>query len=328
MTSSNQPEKPPHRKKDRSTLFISIIALVLLATGIALWYQISGREQLEVFESTPLATTADQEQTPTEQKTEQGEPPETLQQDSEKQKDASKANIVISVQKEPVIPPVISAEDVASGAPASKDSAPCLTTSENLNTFFLNLDKEEYIKEQNLGGSSQSYFISMANTLLDNPPVVARESDDLYTLLKNMAHFFRIIGKQNTVLIKSILDREREKIEDLAANLFFYINNPQCRNGRFPWNPNFEKVYEYAGFFINTMGGRSYLFRRDSRSRMLVNYYAIRFIDQANETGQNRYGIELAQSILLLIQDIEGTNQLIYRENYIDNLLDLQEKYQ
>ncbi len=33
--------------------------------------------------------------------------------------------------------------------------------------------------------------------LLDNPPVVIGETDDLFTLFQNTAHFFRILGKEN-----------------------------------------------------------------------------------------------------------------------------------
>ena len=87
-------------------------------------------------------------------------------------------------------------------------------------------------------------------------------------------------------------------------------------------------MYEYAGFFLNTMGGRSYLFRRDSRSRLLVNYYSILLIDLANEQGINRHGIDIVQAIPMLTQEIESSNQLIYKENYLDQLYGLLERYQ
>lgn len=73
------------------------------------------------------------------------------------------------------------------------------------------------------------------------------------------------------------------------------------------------------------MGGRSYLFRRDSRSRLLVNYYAILIVDRANALGINRHGIDISQPIPQLIQEIESSNQLVYKENYLDRLYQLQE---
>ena len=94
----------------------------------------------------------------------------------------------------------------------------CALLAEKLHGFFRHLDNQEYIRNFNLKEPSQGYFAALAYRLLDNPPVVSRESDDLYTILKNMAHFFRVIGQDNIILIKTILDRERDKIEDVAQN--------------------------------------------------------------------------------------------------------------
>ena len=197
-----------------------------------------------------------------------------------------------------------------------------------LTVFFTHLDNEPYIKEFRLNQPSLQYFSALTTKLLANPPVVARESDDLYTILTNMAHFFRIIGRRNILLMKGILDRERDKIEDVAAELYEATIVNQCSGEMFPMYAPLDKVYEYAGFFLNTMGGRSYLFRRDSRSRLLVNYYALLIIDRANDENMNRYGLDIRDIIPGLIREIEATNQLIYKEDYIDNLYELQEKYQ
>jgi hypothetical protein len=41
----------------------------------------------------------------------------------------------------------------------------------------------------------------------------------------------------------------------------------------------------------------------------------------------NQYGIAINQSIAQLINEIESTTQLIYRENYLDKLYELSEQY-
>ena len=46
-------------------------------------------------------------------------------------------------------------------------------------------------------------------------------------------------------------------------------------------------------FFLNTLGGRSYMLRRESKLRMLVSYYAILIVDRANDEKFNRYGIDV-----------------------------------
>ncbi len=217
----------------------------------------------------------------------------------------------------------------ATTAAAVEDQAKqCRQLAGDLHHFFTHLDQQEYIRPFDLKEPSQAYFVALAAKLLDNPPVVSGESDDLYTMLKNMAHFFRVIGRNNILLIKAILDRERDKIEDVGAELYQWTAIGACSNDQFKLNAPLPKLYEYAGFFLNTMGGRSYLFRRDSRSRLLVDYYAILIIDRANSKQLNKYGIDIRPIIPQLIQDIKSSNQLIYKEKYLDRLYDLQEKYQ
>ncbi len=210
--------------------------------------------------------------------------------------------------------------------PEEKDER-CRELARRLHGFFSLLDNEEYIRGFHLGTPAQQYFLELAKKLLSNPPVVSRETDDLYTMLKNMAHFFRVIGGRNITIIKTILDRERDTIEDVAADLFQWTTGEQCNDSEFSFHAPLDKLYEYAGFFLNSMGGRSYLFRRDSRSRLLVSYYAILLVNRANEEGMNKYGIDLRPLIPMTISEIEGSNQLIYKEKYLDSLYGLLEKY-
>lgn len=225
-------------------------------------------------------------------------------------------------------------EDAVAGPDAAEPSEEeilekkCAALAEHLHGFFNHLDNREYIQSFDLDKPSREYFTSLAYRLLDTPPVVSRESDDLYTILKNMAHFFRVIGKDNTLLIKAILDRERDKIEDVAGDIYLWSTLDACNRDLFDFSPELAKMYEYAGFFLNTMGGRSYLFRRDSRSRLVVNYYSVLLVDLANERGLNRHGLDIAQYIPQLAEEIDSSTQLIYKENYLDQLYALLEKYQ
>jgi len=204
----------------------------------------------------------------------------------------------------------------------------CEKLEEDLLHFFQSLDKELYIEQFGLQTTTQEHFSELTETLLRNPPVVTRETDDLYKVLTNMAHFFRTIGKENILLIKGILDRERDTIEDVAQNLYKWTMVEKCSSDEFQLQASVEQVYEYAGFFVNTMGGRSYLFRRDSRSRLLINYYALLVIDKASDVGINHHGINIAELLPLLIDKIESSNQLIYKEMYLDTLYKLEEKYE
>ncbi len=101
-------------------------------------------------------------------------------------------------------------EALSADEPAETASQPGQPVSDNqqqnpetvVNTFFDHLDDAEYIKEFSLHSSSREHFSRLTQKLLDNPPVVVSETDDLFTLLKNTAHFFRVLGRHSTFLVK------------------------------------------------------------------------------------------------------------------------------
>ncbi|MBW2659965.1 MAG: hypothetical protein JRC87_10315, partial [Deltaproteobacteria bacterium] len=197
-----------------------------------------------------------------------------------------------------------------------------------VNSFFTHLDQQPYLKDFKLKESSRIHFSRLVQKLINTPPVVADETNDLFTLLKNTAHFFRILGKDNIILIKGILDRERSSFEQILKTLYSLTDYPEVLAREYSLTLPKDALYDYAGFFINTMGGRLYLFRRNSISRMTVSFYSILLMDKANKEGANKYGIDLRPSINSLINEIENTgNSLQLKEEYLDTLYDLKEKY-
>jgi len=205
----------------------------------------------------------------------------------------------------------------------------CQEASKKVNAFYTHLDNQPYIKDFHLGKSSSVYFSELIQKLLDNPPVISRETDDLFTVLKNTAHFYRIIGKKNIIILKTILDKEKPYIENTLADFYVLTNYPDCLQKTFSLRVPPYSIYDYAGFFLNTMGGRLYLFRRDSVSRMTVSYYGILIVDKANRESNNRDGIQIKQAINSLITEIENSgNQLLLKDRYLDKLYELKEKNQ
>jgi hypothetical protein len=306
-----RPVSPVSNKKSPSRLIVIISILIAIPAGAWFLLPLGDHAEKNVVSTAPMPLKKEVHQAAPTRKT-------SAPQAEEKNKNHPGVN---TAPEQKIISPVVQEQEI-------NPQQQCEQLANDLNLFFSHLDNEAYIKEFNLNQSSLQYFSILTTKLLANPPVVTRESDDLYTILTNMAHFFRIIGQQNILLLKGILDRERDKIEDIAAELYKWTIVDQCRGDNFPITASLDKLYEYAGFFLNTMGGRSYLFRRDSRSRLLVNYYAILIIDQTNKEDMNRYGLDIRELIPRLIEEIEATNQLIYKEDYLDNLLDLQEEYQ
>jgi hypothetical protein len=88
-----------------------------------------------------------------------------------------------------------------------------------------------------------------------------------------------------------------------------------------------ELLYEYAGFFLHTIAGQAYLFRRDSRVRYLTSYYCILILDASNEQDLNKYGIDIRPHVNALINDMQSHKKIANRMDYLSRLQSIQNKY-
>ncbi|MCW5200490.1 hypothetical protein VU07_01550 [Desulfobulbus sp. F4] len=212
----------------------------------------------------------------------------------------------------------------AAGQPAPPPMS-CSQAAGKLRGFLDDIEKKSYLKEFNLRQPLRKHLDSMKDKLAAKSPAVVRETDDLYTVISNTAHFFRVIGKDNIQLLKTLLEQEQGKLEDMAAALHAASIGPDCPADtvQLPFNT----AYEYSVFFLNTIGGRSYLFRREARTRLLINYYALLLIDEANVRSLNSHGINISGMIQPLIREMEATNQLARKEEYLSRLCALAERH-
>jgi len=185
---------------------------------------------------------------------------------------------------------------------------------QEIKALCASLDEKKYIQAYNLEGGICRHMTNLIEKLAYNPPVVTGETKDLYTLLSNTAHLYRTIGQKNITLTKDILVHERDSVEeDLALInqwLMMGIETGRLKIG-------LRHLYEYAGFFLDTLGGKSYLSRRNSKTRTLVQYYAILIIDQANKERMNRYGIDIVEFIDILSDDIRSHTGLQRSAEYL-----------
>jgi hypothetical protein len=213
--------------------------------------------------------------------------------------------------------------------PSPTQQNECLQTADKILLFFEHLDRQDYILKYAIKGSTLDHFRGIINKLIANPPVVVRETDDLFAILNNMAHFFRILGPKDILLIKDILINERELIEPTMALIYKWSEiESECSDNDLDINLPLPGLYEYAGYFINTLGGQSYLFRRELFLRVLIRYYSLLIIDRANSVDANRYGIDIRYTLDSLISEVQGNNDLVNGQEYLENLVRLQEKYQ
>ncbi len=183
------------------------------------------------------------------------------------------------------------------------------------------IEKKDYMKSYDLEGGLLKHLDALIEKLAYRPPVVSGETQDLYSLLSNAAHFYRVLGKNDIMMFKDILSHERDRIEPLMALLFHYLVKGSAGH---QLNVNSGQMYEYAGFFLNTLGGQSYLYRRDSITRTLTKYYSVLILDMANRETMNPYGIDIRPHLTLIQEDLRNLNALKNRDEYLARLKEIE----
>lgn len=207
-------------------------------------------------------------------------------------------------------------------ATTTPPSSPCQQIADNLTLFLKQLEDKPYIKAYGVSGPLQAHLETVLTRLLDNPPVNANETADLLTILKNNAHIYRTIGAKDLSLLKAILTNEHEAIEPLLATLYDWsVRERECPNtAQLKLRLPLAKTYEYAAFFLNTLGGKSYLSRRDPTVRVLIRYYAVLIVQQAAKHSANKYDIDLGYHLQAISREVSDSGFLEHQERYLDTL--------
>ncbi len=190
--------------------------------------------------------------------------------------------------------------------------------------FFHYLDQKDYIKAYSLKEGTYKHFLKLIEKLSANPPTISGETRDIYILTHNIAHFYRVIGGKDISLIKDILSNEKEITEQTMALLYEWITK-EIGNEKKEIKTTTKDLYEYAAFFLNTMGGKAYLSRRDSRTRIFVTYYSVLILNKANEETLNRHGVDIRPHLNLLLEDIRYQKNLNRRTEYLKKLNTIKE---
>jgi len=197
---------------------------------------------------------------------------------------------------------------------------------QQIKAFFTYLDEQEYVQAYELPGGTYPQFQQALKKLSENLPNTTSETASLYNLYRNMAHFFRVLGKKRVNLIKDILQNENQIIESAMQTFYLwatYKTEDSVKSGQ----PSLKTLYEYSGFFLNTLAGRSYLLRRDSKIRILTTYYSVLILDQANDEQLNSGGLDIRPYIKSSLNDFQTQAGFINQKQYILELEKLAEKY-
>ncbi|MEW6442384.1 MAG: hypothetical protein AB1640_15715 [bacterium] len=211
--------------------------------------------------------------------------------------------------------------------PVPGQDVSCEELDKQVRAFFAYLAQKGYGQGQAGAEDLYSAFLESLDSLAAHPPAVTAELKDLATLTQNVTHFYKGMGKERINLARRVLRDEPETLEPAMSTLFQWLMAADRCPGQ-DARPSLKASYEYAGFFLSTLGGRSYLIRRDSTVQALTQYYSVLVLDRANDAVLNRHGIDIRPQIQATARDIAGQRGLRYRPQYLAELDRLQAKYE
>jgi hypothetical protein len=210
--------------------------------------------------------------------------------------------------------------------PVVKKAVPLAELS--LAEFFHYLDQQPSIRHLDLGtGGSGERFKIILNTLSSRLPVPAGEGIDPRILTANVYYFFRTLDRKDIRLIKEIIRHERDNMEMDLRMFFLWFMGEEGDPDLDSLRPGLATAYPYAGYLLNTIGGRAYLLRRPSTVRVLLTYYSLLIVYQADKEGKNSYGIDLYPYVRALADEMTHYPDLQYQQEYMEKLDQIRQYY-
>ena len=203
----------------------------------------------------------------------------------------------------------------------------CKRLDSDIRGFFSYLDDKNYIQHLEEGIDTYDRFVKLIKKLSTSPPIPAGEGVDTAIMAKNIFHFFRLLDKTDLRLIKEVLQNEDDTLE-MNLDLFYrwQMMGDQCPESECS-RPSLQTLYLYAGYFLNTIGGRAYLFRRQASLRLLISYYCLLIIHEADKAGVNSYGLDILPYLSSVQQEMEMYSQFLFQHEYLQRLDELSKYY-
>ncbi len=244
-------------------------------------------------------------------------------------------SIILELQQGKEFKPLLPAERLSQvfgpTSPLVKGASPrsmkCEELEDSLRAFCRYLDAGETFRSQKTHRDSWALFTSILESLVRRPPVMSAESYRPSVIVENSFYFFRLLGKEKIDIVREVIKFESDLAEPLMGIMYYWLMTGRSCDKLPSPSAALKIIYKYAGFFLDTLGGHSYLYRQDSRIRLLTVYYSILVIHEANMRELNEVGLDLRYFLPNIFQEIQSRNDLLYAEDYLQTLTNLQLQY-
>lgn len=207
------------------------------------------------------------------------------------------------------------------------DKTYCDRMEQEIEEYFRYLNQKAYVRH--LGERLDTYarFKAIMRKLSARFPTPGGEGIDSEIIHDNIFFFFRALDKNDFRLIRDVIKNEGDSLEP-ALDLFYrwLTLGDRCPDPE-GLRPPQGILYHYAGFFMNTIGGRSYLFRRPLGLRLLCSYYSLLILQEADKQGRNSYGIDVLPFIAPLAREIALYPDFRFKQTYLKNLESMEKDY-
>ena len=203
----------------------------------------------------------------------------------------------------------------------------CVQIEKNVLDFFQYLDKQDYIRKIDAELETFTVFRGLIRKLSSQPPIPAGEALDVFIISKNIFYFYRLLDDMEIRLLQEIIKYETDALE-MNLDLFYkwFTTGNRCPDKK-RIRPSMDALYPYAGYLINSIGGRAYLFRRRVALRLLLSYYSLLIIHDADKDRKNSYGIDIFPQIAMLREEMSYHHDFYFQKAYIGKLDELSSYY-
>ncbi len=203
----------------------------------------------------------------------------------------------------------------------------CARVEKRVEEFFRYLDSRSYVRQMGLKNDTYTCFRNILRKLSENSPIPAGEAGEPAIMIRNICYFFRTLSRSERRLILETIANEQGSIESNLKLFYDWLDLegkcPQPEGSR----PSMDVCYKYAGFFVNTTGGRGYLLRRSPILRVLISYYCVLIIHKADKMGKNNYGIDILPCVSLLKREFIRYSDFKNYRQYINQLVTIEKYY-
>ncbi len=196
----------------------------------------------------------------------------------------------------------------------------CKEARQNIMEFLFYLNQKEYLSKYLKGKDIKKQIALVVKKLSQNLPNPEGEGANDEIMIRNIYHLFRTLSLEEIKMIKQILDNESDQMEYIMSCYYVWLSSQDKCPNLDDILPSMKVAYTYASFFLNTIGGRSYLFRRSNPLQLLLRYYCVLIVNDMAKKGENIYNINISPMVKELRDELSRFPELRFQDHYIATL--------